>query len=95
LINEFNGNAIGSQDKHRCTEPMLNGIGSRFVSTLCGTCTTGDSMLGYTKGRSTRSQTTSISKTGRNHPSVGPNKYDPGRATRANPNPFCTHFGKM
>ncbi len=52
-------------------------------------------MLGYTKGRSTRSQTTSISKTGRNHPSVGPNKYDPGRATRANPNPFCTHFGKM
>jgi len=50
-------------------------------------------MLSYMNLCSSRSQGNSL--TGRHHAAPVHNKYDPGRATRANPYPLCTHFGKM
>ncbi len=52
-----------------------------------------DIMLSYANGHSTRSQ--AIASAGTANPTVVINKYDPGRATRANQNPVCTHFTKL
>jgi len=54
------------------------------------TCNEEVVMLGYVHCRTTRSQASNSSNA-----SFGPNLYDPGRATRSNQNPFCTHFSKM
>jgi len=52
-------------------------------------------MIGYVHGHATRSQAIASKVNASCHPHVVQNKYDPGRATRANQNPVCTHFSKM
>jgi len=54
-------------------------------------------MLGYAHGHSTRSrsQAAALIVNESSVPPVVNNKYDPGRATRRNQNPVCTHFSKM
>jgi len=53
-------------------------------------------MLNYTHGHATRSQAiASKANASSAHPPMINNMYDPGRATRMNQNPVCTHFTKM
>jgi len=54
-------------------------------------------MLDYAHGHSTCScsQAAALIANASSVPPMVNNKYDPGRATRRNQNPICTHFSKM